>query len=65
MNEQERAIHARRVLDAESGMTWWNRLTEIERAHRRASANSAVPADAWAAFKSEVDRNGGQEVNGT
>ena len=37
--------------DAELGMAWWNNLTEPERSRWLARANSAVPADAWAAFK--------------
>jgi hypothetical protein len=39
------------VNDAALGMTWWNRLTERERAEWLRRAGSAIPADAWAAFK--------------
>ncbi len=37
--------------DTALGMAWWNRLTRQERAEWLARADSAVPADAWAAFK--------------
>jgi hypothetical protein len=37
--------------DAELGMAWWNRISERERAQWLRVAGSAVPADAWAAFK--------------
>jgi hypothetical protein len=37
--------------DAELGMTWWNRLTERERAEWLRRADTAVPAEAWEAFK--------------
>jgi hypothetical protein len=50
------------VSDAELGMIWWNRLREIERAHWLARADSAVPVDAWAAFKACPPRDGGEEV---
>jgi hypothetical protein len=62
MNKQERKAHARRVLDAELGMTWWNRCTERERARWLERAGSAVPADAWEAFKRETARDVGKEA---
>lgn len=34
-----------------AGIAWWNALTETERAKWLAQAGSAVPADAWAAYK--------------
>jgi hypothetical protein len=37
--------------DAGLGMAWWNRISERERAQWLRVAGSAVPADAWAAFK--------------
>jgi hypothetical protein len=37
--------------DAELGMAWWNGLTELERAHWMEVADSAIPADAWKAWK--------------
>jgi len=37
--------------DTELGMIWWNRLTRRERARWLAIARSAVPADAWVAFR--------------
>lgn len=49
-------LHPERMLDAELGMRWWNQLREIERAYWLARANSAVPADAWAAFQRETAR---------
>lgn len=35
------------------GMFWWNNLTEVVRAYWLSVAGSAVPADAWEAFKKE------------
>lgn len=37
--------------DETAGMVWWNSLTESDRAAWLARAGSAVPADAWAAYK--------------
>ncbi|MER8874504.1 hypothetical protein NKI04_32395 [Mesorhizobium sp. M0814] len=37
--------------DEMAGMLWWNSLTEAERADWLAWADSAVPAEAWAAYK--------------
>ena len=37
--------------DEIAGMQWWNSLTEAERADWLARADSAVPAEAWAAYK--------------
>jgi hypothetical protein len=37
--------------DAELGMTWWNGLSERERAEWLRIADSAAPADAWRAYK--------------
>ena len=37
--------------DAELGMTWWNRLTERERAEWLRLADTTVPAEAWDLFK--------------
>ncbi|MER8758115.1 hypothetical protein NKH69_20920 [Mesorhizobium sp. M0976] len=37
--------------DETAGMVWWNSLTESDRAGWLARAGSAVPADAWAAYK--------------
>lgn len=42
--------------DERAGIAWWNTLAESERARWLAAANSAKPADAWAAFKAERDR---------
>ena len=44
--------------DETAGMVWWNSLTEADRADWLARAGSAVPADAWAAYKrsGDVDR---------
>jgi hypothetical protein len=51
------------MTDAELGIIRWNRLREIERAYWLARADSAVPADAWAAFQRETARERGQEVS--
>lgn len=37
--------------DEAAGMVWWNSLAESDRAAWLARADSAVPADAWAAYK--------------
>jgi hypothetical protein len=37
--------------DETAGMVWWNSLSEADRADWLARAGSAVPADAWAAYK--------------
>ncbi|MGA8094777.1 MAG: hypothetical protein WB823_10995 [Steroidobacteraceae bacterium] len=39
--------------DIEAGMAWWNSLTEAERLSWATIADSAVAADAWAAFKAD------------
>jgi hypothetical protein len=41
--------------DETAGMVWWNSLTEVDRADWLARAGSAVPADAWAAYKQSGD----------
>jgi hypothetical protein len=38
--------------DEQQGMDWWNQLPEYARKHWLQRAQSAVPADAWAAYKS-------------
>lgn len=37
--------------DELDGMTWWNSLTEKERAYWLAQADTAIAAQAWAHFK--------------
>lgn len=37
--------------DEIAGMQWWNSLTEAVRSDWLARADSAVPAEAWAAYK--------------
>lgn len=37
--------------DEAAGIAWWNALTEAERAKWLAETGTAVPADAWAAYK--------------
>lgn len=37
--------------DEQAGIEWWNRQRERERRYWLKVANSARPADAWAAFK--------------
>lgn len=47
--------------DAELGMTWWNRLTERERAEwMERAGNTGVAADAWEAFKRGAFQPGGE-----
>ena len=41
--------------DAVAGIQWFNALSRAERAHWLEIAGSAVPADAWAAFKRAAD----------
>lgn len=48
--------------DAELGMTWWNRLTERERAEWLRRANTAVPAEAWEAFKRQEFQPGDEHA---
>jgi hypothetical protein len=36
--------------DPHQGMTWWNALPEVDRAHWLKAADSARPADAYHAF---------------
>jgi hypothetical protein len=40
-----------RTQDARAGMAWFNALTPTQRSHWLSCARSAVPADAWEAFK--------------
>ena len=40
--------------DERRGIAWWNALTLRERKDWLAVAKSAVPADAWEAFKRTV-----------
>jgi hypothetical protein len=42
---------AKPTIDDAAGMRWWNSLTRGERAMWLERARSAVPADAWAAYK--------------
>ena len=42
-----------RPADALLGMAWYNGLTRRERSEWHQRAGSAVPADAWAAYKAE------------
>jgi hypothetical protein len=37
--------------DAKRGTAWFNGLSRFDRAFWLGAANSAVPADAWAAYK--------------
>lgn len=41
--------------DTEAGIAWYNGLTEQDRRFWHSIADSAVPADAWAAFKAAGD----------
>lgn len=37
--------------DEKLGIDWWNSLTEVARSYWLSVAGSAVPAEAWAAYK--------------
>jgi len=53
----EKCLEEEHRTDARSGMTWWNGLTERERAEWMARAdNTGVAADAWAEFKRAADQ---------
>lgn len=41
----------RDLADAVAGINWFNALSRADRAHWLYVAGSAVPADAWSAFK--------------
>jgi hypothetical protein len=40
--------------DEQRGIDWWNDLSEPARARWMGIAGSAIPADAWAAFKKDL-----------
>ena len=50
--------------DAERGIFWWNACTEAQRLEWLQRADSACPADAWAAYKAGTagDERPAQEV---
>lgn len=37
--------------DEQAGIDWWNGLSEADRASWLKAANTAIPAEAWAHFK--------------
>jgi hypothetical protein len=39
------------IENARAGITWWNNLSRAERRYWLEAANSAVPADAWQAYR--------------
>lgn len=41
-------------MDAKLGMQWWNGSTEAERARWLKVAGSAIPAEAWEAYKRDA-----------
>ena len=43
--------------DEKDGIAWWNGLTEVARSYWLSVAGSAVPADAWAAYKRSVQED--------
>lgn len=45
-----------RTSDEDAGIAWWNQFTEAERAQWLAVAGTAVPADAWVAYKRQMGR---------
>lgn len=49
--QPSKAVRPAIPADAETGMAWYNGLSKAERAHWHDVAGSAVPADAWAAWK--------------
>lgn len=51
LRESEGERHEERVRIAEIGMQWWNSCSEAERGYWLKRANSAVPADAYEAFR--------------
>jgi hypothetical protein len=46
----------KKALDGQNGMNWWNTLSPKDRAFWLAFAASAVPSDAWEAFKREQSK---------
>ena len=48
--------------DDELGVIWWNHIDESERSHWLKKAGSAVPADAWAAFKRGKDATAAERM---
>ena len=46
--------------DEAVGIAWWNLLTRQERGVWLAKAKTAVPAEAWAFFKAQHVKQGGQ-----
>ncbi len=46
--------------DERRGIEWWNGLDEADRRFWLATACSAVPADAWAAYKRATAEGVGQ-----
>lgn len=41
--------------DEQAGIDWWNGLTEAMRTHWLKAANTAVPTEAWARFKTGIN----------
>lgn len=48
--------------DAHECVLWWNGITELDRAHWLTAAKSALPADAWAAYKLGEAHSDAQDV---
>jgi hypothetical protein len=42
--------------DEQAGMDWWNSLTETQRADWLCRAATAVPAQAWAEYKRQLEK---------
>lgn len=51
---EDRKVAAVIHRDAMEGILWWNSITEADRAGWMKITGSAVPADAWAAYKRDV-----------
>ena len=46
-------LDSKKAQDGQNWMNWWNALSPKDRAFWLAFAASAVPSDAWEAFKRE------------
>jgi hypothetical protein len=48
--------HRQPTDDEQAGIDWWNALTEAQRADWLETAGTAVPAQAWAAYKRQLEK---------
>jgi hypothetical protein len=49
--------------DERAGIEWWNGSTEEQRRYWLRVACSAVPADAWVAYKAAMSQQGPQRAD--